>query len=112
MGQLFIKRLFDRSSVKRQFQILFPLARYITTNPIAENLFKHTLICSIAGIIVSITSNTLLIPHLGVFGAIISTHLGFIVTIFVIDGISSKTRVNFIAMIKGMTTFYKFSIGK
>ncbi len=97
-------------SIWSRFYAFYGVARSIYIS--SENLFRHTLICSIAGIIVSISFNKLLIPEFGVYGAIISTHAGFIVTIFIIDGISSKTRVNFYAMMKGMMTFYKFSIGK
>jgi O-antigen/teichoic acid export membrane protein len=91
-----------------RFYAFYGVARSIFIS--TENLFRHTLVCSIAGLIVSITANYFLIPSYGVYGAIAATHIGFIVTIFVIDGFSLRVRKNFIAMIQGIFTFYKISL--
>lgn len=93
-----------------RYYAFFGVARsiYIST----ENLFKHALICSVSGVTVNITANYFLIQIYGVYGSIIATHLGFIVTIFLIDALSPRTRKNFRAMISGIFTFYKFSTSK
>lgn len=90
-----------------RFYAFYGVARSIFIS--TENLFRHALICSVSGVTVSIAANYFLIPIYGVFGSIIATHIGFIVTIFVVDGISQRTRENFRAMMRGITTFYKFS---
>jgi polysaccharide transporter, PST family len=93
-----------------RFYAFYGVARsiYIST----ENLFRHALVCSVSGVAVSITANYFFIQQYGVFGSIIATHLGFITTIFVVDGLSKRTRKNFKAMVLGITTFYKFSMSK
>ncbi|MBW7888681.1 MAG: flippase [Bacteroidetes bacterium] len=91
-----------------RFYTFFGTARSIFIS--TENLFKHALICSVSGIIVSVTANYFLLQAVGIYGSIIATHLGFLTTIFIIDGISKRTRVNFKSMILGITTFYKFKI--
>ncbi len=91
-----------------RFYAFYGVARSVYIS--AENLFRHSLISSLAGVSVSILSNYLLIPKLGIYGSIISTHLGFLVTIFVVDGLSSRTKENFSAMMKGVFTFYKFRL--
>jgi len=93
-----------------RFYAFYGTARSIFIS--TENLFRHTLICSVSGVTVSVVANYFLIQRMGVYGSIIATHLGFITTIFFIDGISKRTRPNFWAMIDGITTFYKFSINK
>lgn len=92
-----------------RFYAFYGVARSIFIS--TENLFRHALVCSVSGVTVSIIANYFLIRSYGVYGSIIATHLGFIVTIFVIDGISSRTRENFRAMMKGIFTFYQFKIG-
>ena len=74
----------------------------------SENLFRHTLKCSIAGISVNLILNYFLIQSLGVMGAIYSMFISFFVTIFLIDAITPETRRNFKSMLTGITTFYKF----
>ena len=93
-----------------RFYAFYGVARsiYIST----ENLFRHALVCSVSGVCISIISNYFLIRQYGLYGSIIATHLGFIVTIFLIDALSAKTRVNFLAMAKGIFTFYKFRISE
>lgn len=90
-----------------RFYAFYGTARSIFIS--TENLFRHTLICSVSGVTVSILANYFLIQEFGMYGSIIATHAGFIVTIFVIDSISAKTKNNFKAMILGIVTFYKFS---
>lgn len=90
-----------------RFYAFYGVARSIFIS--TENLFRHALICSVSGVSVSILANYFLVQEIGVFGSIIATHAGFIVTIFVVDGLSKKTRNNFRAMLLGITTFYKFS---
>lgn len=91
-----------------RFYAFYGTARSIFIS--TENLFRHALVYSVSGVTVSVIANHFLIQRFGVFGSIIATHLGFITIIFLIDGISKRTRSNFHAMIKGITTFYKFSI--
>lgn len=90
-----------------RFYAFYGVARSIYIS--SENLFRHALICSVSGVTVNSIANYFLIQRYGVFGSIIAGHLGFIVTIFVIDGLSRRTRENFRSMILGITTFYKFS---
>jgi O-antigen/teichoic acid export membrane protein len=91
-----------------RFYAFYGVARSIFIS--TENLFKHALICSVSGVTVSIAANYFFIQQFGVYGSIIATHLGFLVTIFVIDGISSRTRKNFRSMMKGIFTFYQFKL--
>lgn len=91
-----------------RFYAFYGVARSIFIS--TENLFRHALLCSVSGVTVSIIANYFFIQRFGVFGSIIATHLGFLVTIFVIDGISTQTQRNFKAMMKGIFTFYKFKL--
>jgi O-antigen/teichoic acid export membrane protein len=93
-----------------RFYAFYGVARSIFIS--TENLFRHALLCSVSGVLVSIVANYFLIRLFGLYGSIIATHLGFIVTIFLIDAISPKTRMNFSAMIKGIVTFYKFRLSE
>ncbi|MBP6672823.1 MAG: polysaccharide biosynthesis C-terminal domain-containing protein, partial [Bacteroidetes bacterium] len=91
-----------------RFYAFFGVARSIFIS--TENLFRHALICSVSGVTVSIVANYFLIRQYGVYGSIIATHLGFLVTIFLVDGISSVTKRNFRSMMKGIFTFYRFRL--
>lgn len=91
-----------------RFYAFYGVARSIFIS--TENLFRHALICSVSGVTISIVANYFFIQRYGVFGSIIATHMGFIVTIFVVDGISPRTRKNFRAMMQGIFTFYKFTL--
>ncbi|NUN70022.1 MAG: flippase [Bacteroidetes bacterium] len=91
-----------------RFYAFFGVARSIFIS--TENLFRHALICSVAGVSVSIIANYLLIRHYGVYGSIIATHLGFLVTIFVVDALSPATKRNFRSMMTGIVTFYRFRL--
>ncbi|MFZ4619913.1 MAG: flippase [Bacteroidota bacterium] len=91
-----------------RFYAFYGVARSIFIS--TENLFRHALICSVAGVTVSVIANYILIQRYGVYGSIIATHIGFIVTIFAIDGLSRSTHNNFRAMMNGIFTFYKFRL--
>ena len=91
-----------------RFYAFYGVARSVYIS--SENLFRHALLCSIAGVTVNVISNYLLIPRLGIVGSVVSAHLGFITTIFIVDGISNSTRNNFKAMIMGIFTFYRVKI--
>ncbi|MEK7818238.1 MAG: flippase [Bacteroidota bacterium] len=91
-----------------RFYAFYGVARSIVIS--ADNLFTHTLISSSCGVTVNLISNYFLIPKIGIVGAIISTHLSFIVTIFLFDAFAKKTQTNFKAMIYAMLTFYKFKL--
>lgn len=91
-----------------RFYAFFGVARSIFIS--TENLFRHALICSVSGVTVSIIANYLLIRRYGVFGSIIATHLGFLVTIFLVDAVSPGTKRNFHSMMKGIFTFYRFRL--
>lgn len=90
-----------------RFYAFYGVARSIFIS--TENLFRHALVCSVSGVSVSVVANYILINQIGVYGSIIATHLGFIVTIFLVDGLSRQTKKNFRAMMQGIFTFYKFS---
>jgi O-antigen/teichoic acid export membrane protein len=68
------------------------------------------MVCAMAGSLVNILLNYILIPRMGVFGCIVAAHGGFIVTTFAIDAFNPKTKRNFHAMMRGIFTFYKFSL--
>jgi PST family polysaccharide transporter len=91
-----------------RFYAFFGVARSIFIS--TENLFKHALICSVSGVTVSIIANYYFIRLFGVYGSIIATHIGFLVTIFVIDAFASDTRKNFRSMMSGIFTFYRFKL--
>lgn len=91
-----------------RFYAFYGVARSIFIS--TENLFRHALVSSVSGVTVSIIANFLLIRRYGVYGSIVATHLGFLTTIFVVDGLSSRTRVNFRAMMLGIFTFHRFSL--
>lgn len=93
-----------------RFYAFYGVARSIFIS--TESLFQHALICSLAGVAVNIVANYFFIRIYGIYGSIIASHLGFIVTIFVVDAISSKTRHNFIIMLQGIFTFYKVRISQ
>ena len=73
-----------------RFYAFYGVARSIVIS--ADNLFTHTLISSSCGVTVNLISNYFLIPKIGIVGAIISTHLSFIVTIFLFDAFAKRLR--------------------
>ncbi len=93
-----------------RFYAFYGVARSIFIS--TENLFRHALVCSIAGVTVNVVANFILIQVYGIYGSIIATHLSLFVTIFLVDAISKKTRLNFIAMVQGILSFYKFKISR
>lgn len=76
---------------------------------LTENLFKFSLITMILGTIVNVVLNYFLIRQYGAVGAIIATIISFTVTIFLLDIFYSKTRNNFLMMMKGIFSFYKIN---
>lgn len=72
-----------------------------------ENLFKYSLVTAIAGSLVNIFLNYLLIPDYKSVGAIWAAIASFFVTTFFIDLFYSKTRENLKLMLSSMLTFYK-----
>jgi O-antigen/teichoic acid export membrane protein len=76
---------------------------FITT----ENLFRYSLLTSIAGAILNVTLNYILIPQFKSYGAILSSFISFFITIFLFDFFYSRTRINFILMMQAILTFYR-----
>lgn len=72
-----------------------------------EGLFKFSLITSVLGAAVNIGLNAWLIPWLGARGAIWSSAFSFLISIFIVDLFTARTRTNFRLMMTGMMTFWK-----
>lgn len=72
-----------------------------------EGLFKFSLISSVLGAVINIGLNTWLIPLLGARGAIWASAVSFLISIFVVDLFTPRTRINFRLMTQGMLTFWK-----
>jgi len=72
-----------------------------------EGLFKFSLVTSVIGAVVNIGLNTWLIPLIGSRGAIWASVASFLVSIFIVDLFTEKTRINFRLMMRGMTTFWQ-----
>lgn len=91
-----------------RFYAFYGVARSVFIS--SENLFRHALVCSVAGVLVNVSANYFLIPRIGILGSIVSAHLGFLTTIFIIDGFSTATRNNFKSMLLGVFTFHRVKI--
>ena len=72
-----------------------------------ESLFRYSLITIILGACSNIVFNYFLIPIYGAVGAVMSSMLSFVVSIFAVDVFYAKTRENQKLMFKGMATFWK-----
>lgn len=72
-----------------------------------ESLFKFSLVTAVIGAVVNIGLNVLLIPAMGSYGAIWANMASFLISIYVVDLFTSKTRINFRMMTLGMFTFWK-----
>jgi len=72
-----------------------------------ESLFRYSLITIILGAASNIALNYFLIPIYGAVGAVVSSMLSFVVSIFAVDFFYAKTRENQKLMFKGMATFWK-----
>lgn len=72
-----------------------------------EGLFSFSLVTYFVGALVNTIFNFMLIPALGVFGAILSSNVGFIFTIFLLDPINGKMRKNSKILINSILSFYK-----
>lgn len=77
-----------------------------------EGLFKFSLITSVLGAVINIGLNAWLIPWLGARGAIWSSAISFLVSIFIVDLFTARTRINFRLMANGMLTFWKLKAVK
>lgn len=64
-----------------------------------ESLFAHSLVTALAGFLVNVICNWILIPIYGAQGAIVSTVLSFFVTVFLLDAFPVSTRENFELMV-------------
>jgi O-antigen/teichoic acid export membrane protein len=73
-----------------------------------EKLFRYAMLTAVAGTVVNVSANWILIPEYGSKGAIVATIISFAVTTFVIDFFYVKTRKNTISMFKGMLNFWNF----
>jgi len=71
-----------------------------------ESLFRYSLITITLGAASNIALNYFLIPIYGAVGAVISSMLSFVVSIFLVDFFYAKTRENQKLMFKGMATFW------
>lgn len=76
----------------------------------SENLFRYTLVTAIAGTIVNVGLNLLLIPHFHAVGSVWAMTASFFVTIFLLDGFYPPVRRNFNAMIRAIVTPWKVSL--
>lgn len=77
-----------------------------------EGLFKFSLITSVLGAAINIGLNAVLIPKLGARGAIWASALSFLISIFIVDLFTARTRINFRLMMVGMTSFWKLKAVK
>jgi O-antigen/teichoic acid export membrane protein len=73
-----------------------------------ESLFKYSLMTVILGALANIAMNYMLIPLYGASGAVVSSLLSFVVSIFLVDLFFEKTRQNQKLMFQGMFTFWNF----
>jgi O-antigen/teichoic acid export membrane protein len=71
-----------------------------------ESLFRYSLITITLGAASNIALNYFLIPIYGAVGAVISSMLSFVVSIFLVDFFYAKTRENQKLMFKGMASFW------
>ena len=72
-----------------------------------ESLFRYSLITITLGAASNIAFNYFLIPIYGAVGAVASSMLSFVVSIFAVDFFYDKTRQNQKLMFKGMASFWK-----
>ncbi|MFP8967025.1 flippase [Pokkaliibacter sp. CJK22405] len=75
-----------------------------------ENMTTYSFISMGIGTLTNVSLNYLLIPNYGALGAIITTYISFLVSIFLIDLLYKKSRKNVLCMIYSIITFWKFSI--
>lgn len=69
---------------------------------INNNLNKYYMLTGIVGALINIILNYFWIPEYGVYGAIWSSIVSLLISIILIDGVYSKTRPNFIIMLRSM----------
>ncbi|MDO5547852.1 MAG: flippase [Eubacteriales bacterium] len=73
---------------------------------IAEKKTKWVQITTLIGALLNISLNTLLIPHLGIYGAALASLITQIVTNFFVLYLIKPLRDNFFIAIKGISFFY------
>lgn len=73
-----------------------------------EGLFRYSLLTGIVGAAVNIGVNIVLIPRYGSGGAIIATIVSYLASIFLMDLLFPRTRMNLRLMLHGMATFWRF----
>jgi O-antigen/teichoic acid export membrane protein len=74
-----------------------------------ESLFKYSLLTAVVGAVVNIGLNYFLIPPFKAHGAIWSTIVSYMVSIFLLDLVSPGTRANLRRMTLGVATFWKLN---
>lgn len=79
---------------------------------LTENLIKFSVITMIIGTLTNIALNYLWIEEYGGKGAIYATIVSFLVSIFLIDFMYSKTRKNVLLQINAIFSFYKINLGR
>jgi len=72
-----------------------------------ESLFKYSLLTVVVGATANIALNYFLIPLYGPTGAIVASMISFTVSIFLVDTLFERTRLNQKLMFQGMFSFWK-----
>lgn len=73
-----------------------------------ESLFRYSLMTVVLGALTNVAMNYVLIPLYGASGAVVSSLLSFLVSIFLLDMFFQKTRQNQKLMLQGMLSFWNF----
>jgi len=79
---------------------------------LSENLMRFSFFTMLAGTLVNILLNYILIPEYKSAGAIIATIISFFVTTFLLDAIYKKTKENVVLQLKAILTFYNIKIDR
>lgn len=72
-----------------------------------EGLFKYTLLTAAVGALINIGFNAVLIPIMRSDGAIWATLISFFISVFLMDLLFTRTRINFWLMLHGCLTFWR-----
>jgi O-antigen/teichoic acid export membrane protein len=75
-----------------------------------QRLLRWGLATAMIGAIVNLAGNSVLIPGLGVPGAILASSLSFCLQIILLDALHPLTQENFALMIRALFSFWKFRI--
>ncbi len=77
-----------------------------------EGLFRFALITSVAGAVLNLALNLVLVPHWGARGAIAASLASFALTIFGLEGFEARARNNLRLMVRAITLPWRpFSTG-